>query len=186
MNVKTISIRHLAPAPYNPRKPMKKGSKTYRTLKRSLKNFGLVEPLVWNERSGHVVGGHQRLQILSDLGWTDVPVCVVDLEESAEKALNVVLNNRQAQSDWDVEKLAKVLEEIQTTDAEALSQTGFSDKHLDELLHGLSQKGEVDVEQGPQRIEICLIVPIEKLEEVRPEIDALLGRFGLECHIRQR
>src|SRR5438067_7347171 len=109
--VRTLPIEQLKPAPYNPRKVLRPGSPAYRKLKASLAEFGLVEPLVWNELTGHVVGGHARLRILAELGVTEVPVSVVRLSAAREKALNVVLNNQEAQSRYDPSKLADLLTE---------------------------------------------------------------------------
>src|SRR5689334_15689334 len=94
LEIRVLPIGHLKPAPYNPRKPVRPGSPAYRKLRASLAEFGLVEPLVWNERTGHVVGGHARLAILKELGVAEVPVSVVRLDDARERALNVVLNNQ--------------------------------------------------------------------------------------------
>src|SRR5262249_46401676 len=104
--VRVLPIDRLIPAPYNPRKALKPGDKAYHKLERSLRQFGLVEPLVWNERTGHVVGGHARLAILRAMGVTEVPVSVVNLSDAREKALNVVLNNQEAQGRYDPSRLA--------------------------------------------------------------------------------
>src|SRR5438270_8431335 len=110
--VRTLPIDELKPAPYNPRKALKPDSPAYRKLRASLAEFGLVEPLVWNELTGHVVGGHARLRILRELGVTEVPVSVVRLSEPREKALNVVLNNHEAQGRYDAGKLADLLTDL--------------------------------------------------------------------------
>src|SRR5689334_2792401 len=74
IDVRTLPVGQLTPAEYNPRQPLGPTDKAYRKLRRSIERFGLVEPLVWNELSGRVVGGHLRLQILKELGITEVPV----------------------------------------------------------------------------------------------------------------
>ncbi len=89
--IRVVPLAQLQPAAYNPRKPLSPTSPAYRKLKASLTGFGLVEPLVWNEATGRVVGGHARLRILKELGYTEVPVSVVRLDEARERALNVVL-----------------------------------------------------------------------------------------------
>ena len=66
MELRTMSMTDLVPAPYNPRRGLKPAA--YRKLAASLREFGLVEPLVWNELTGHVVGGHMRLRILKEMG----------------------------------------------------------------------------------------------------------------------
>lgn len=90
LDVRTLPLVDLKPAPYNPRQSLKATDRRYRKLAASLREFGLVEPLIWNELTGHVVGGHARLAILTEMGVTDVPVSVVRLTPEREKALNVV------------------------------------------------------------------------------------------------
>ena len=57
-----------------------------------MERFGAVQPIIWNERSGYVVGGHQRLKVLRRKKVQEVAVVVVDLDETEEKALNLALN----------------------------------------------------------------------------------------------
>lgn len=83
--VRTLPLTDLKPAPYNPRQVLKATDRRYRKLAASLREFGLVEPLIWNELTGHVVGGHARLAILAEMGVTDVPVSVVRLTPSGKK-----------------------------------------------------------------------------------------------------
>ena len=113
IELRTLPIDQLKPAAYNPRKTLRPGSPAYRKLKASIAEFGLVEPLVWNELTGHVVGGHARLKVLRELSFTEVPVSVVRLDNNREKALNIVLNNQEAQGRYDPTKLAAVLEELE-------------------------------------------------------------------------
>src|SRR5262245_10514883 len=79
MNIRKIAISKINRAPYNPRKKLEKADPEYQKLLRSINEFGLVEPLIWNKRTGNLVGGHQRLTVLVDEGATEVDVSVVDL-----------------------------------------------------------------------------------------------------------
>jgi ParB-like chromosome segregation protein Spo0J len=84
-------------------------------LRSNLERVGLLEPIIWNRRTGNVVGGHQRLAALDALeGSQDylVPVAVVDLDEREEKAQNVFLNNGEAQGEWDMDLLGDLLRDI--------------------------------------------------------------------------
>src|SRR5829696_1106426 len=121
--LRVVPLADLKPAPYNPRRVLAPTSPAYKKLKASLAEFGLVEPLVWNELTGHVVGGHARLRILKELGVTEVPVSVVRLTDAREKSLNVVLNNQEAQGRYDTAKLADVLTELE--DLPEFELTGF-------------------------------------------------------------
>lgn len=82
-------LTDLIPATYNPRKDLKPGDPEYEKLKRSLDEFGYVEPIIWNKRTGNVVGGHQRLKVLKADGIKEVDCVVIDFDEEKEKALNV-------------------------------------------------------------------------------------------------
>ena len=72
-----------------------------------------MEPVIWNRQTGNVVGGHQRLKVLVDMGQTEIDCVVVDLDLRREKALNVALN--KIQGDWDEEKLASLMAEFDAT-----------------------------------------------------------------------
>lgn len=92
-------------APYNPRTLQETAR---RKLRANLKKVGLVEPPVWNERTGNLVGGHQRVSILDSLMGTDnylLPVAKVDFDDKTEREQNIFLNNEEAQGDWDYEKM---------------------------------------------------------------------------------
>lgn len=93
----TMKLEDLADAPYNPRKISPKALKG---LQSSLAEFGVVQPVVWNKRTKHIVGGHQRVRALKAKGETEVPVVVVDLDEKREKALNVSLNNPKIEGEF--------------------------------------------------------------------------------------
>lgn len=90
MVIEDRPLADLNPAPYNPRSIT---PEALSGLDRSISEFGLVEPIVWNRRSGNVVGGHQRLKLLQERGVRHTKVVVVDLDEPRERALNLTLNN---------------------------------------------------------------------------------------------
>ncbi|GAA4703877.1 site-specific DNA-methyltransferase [Brevibacillus fulvus] len=132
MDIRKIPVSLINPAPYNPRIDLQPGDPDYEKLKRSIEEFGYVEPLVWNERSGNLVGGHQRYKILvNEQGAVEVEVSVVDLDDSREKALNLALN--KISGGWDEEKLAQVLSDLQQTDID-ISLTGFGEEEINSLL----------------------------------------------------
>ncbi len=181
LEIRTLPAADLRPAPYNPRRPLAPSSPAYRKLRASLEAFGLVEPLVWNARTGHVVGGHARLAILRDLGVTEVPVAVVDLDDAREKALNVVLNNRDAQGKYDPDKLADILTEL--ADLPELPLTGFTAADLANL-----RLAPVGLEPEPPtdgRIEVVLGLSAERFGEYGPTLDGWARADGVEVHVRR-
>ena len=58
MNIQKIKAELLNPAAYNPRKDLNPGDKEHEKLKRSIEEFGYVEPVIWNQKTDNVVGGH--------------------------------------------------------------------------------------------------------------------------------
>ena len=91
MEIQKIAINKLIPATYNPRKNLKPNDPEYQKIKKSILEFGFVSPLVVN-KDMTVIGGHQRLKLLQELGFESVECIIVDLDKTKEKALNVALN----------------------------------------------------------------------------------------------
>ncbi len=129
MKIVTLPVSDLHPADYNPRKDLAPGDKQYEKLTRSIETFGYVEPIVWNRTTGNIVGGHQRLKVLVQKGYTEVQVVEVELNEQEERILNVSLNKISGR--WDNEKLTAILDELKEQGEMAL--TGFDDWELDAL-----------------------------------------------------
>lgn len=153
MDIQKIPAARLNPAAYNPRKDLKPGDREYEKLKRSIVEFGYVEPVIWNIQTGNVVGGHQRLKVLVDMGQTEIDCVVVDLDLRREKALNVALN--KIQGDWDEEKLASLMAEFDATDFD-VSLTGFEAGEVDALLNRFysheAQEDEFDADAAREQI----------------------------------
>lgn len=120
-----VDLKRMNPAPYNPRKTLAPGDAEWERLVRSIDEFGYVEVMVWNRRTGHLVGGHQRYNVLRHRGVTRAQVSVVDLDEAREKALNLALNKVRGQ--WDHEALADLLNELGGLDGFDVTLTGFDE-----------------------------------------------------------
>ena len=148
MRIEHKAISELIPAPYNPRKDIQPYDEEYEKLKRSLQEFGYVEPVIWNERTGYVVGGHQRLKVLKQLGETEIDCVIVDLPEEQEKALNIALN--KINNDWDDDKLKALLEDLQDTDID-ITLTGFDSAELDKYLKIEDDEDDEDGYFGDER-----------------------------------
>ena len=138
MTIETIKVERLLPADYNPRKDLKPRDAEYEKLKRSIEQFGYVEPVIWNKTTGRVVGGHQRLKVLLDMGITEVECVVVEMDEEKEKALNIALN--KISGEWDKDKLALLISDLQGTDFD-VSLTGFEPAEIDALFKDTLKDG---------------------------------------------
>ena len=144
MEIQKIPISQINPAKYNPRLDLQPGDSDYEKLKKSMDEFDLVEPLIWNKRNGNLVGGHQRLKILIEQGRTDVEVSIVDLSDSKEKALNLALN--KISGDWDLPKLKDLLQELDTGEFD-IGITGFDEAEMEKLMsqyHNFDEQKEYD------------------------------------------
>ena len=141
MLIEKKNTADLLPADYNPRKDLKPGDAEYEKLKRSIEQFGYVEPVIWNKTTGRVVGGHQRLKVLMDMGMTKVDCVVVEMDEDKEKALNIALN--KISGDWDKDKLALLIADLQGADFD-VSLTGFEPAEIDDLFKDTLKDGIKD------------------------------------------
>lgn len=166
MNITRKAITELKAAEYNPRVKLREGDREYEKIKNSIERFGYIEPVIWNRQTGNVVGGHQRLQVLTDLGETEVDVVEVDLPLLKEKQLNVTLNKVRGR--WDYEKLEGLL-----NDLEDVAITGFEQYEIDELNMDYSHIDELLEEEfttfsAAERdtFNMTFVLPIEAREAV--------------------
>ena len=141
LKIRRISLSKINPAPYNPRKDLKPGDPEYEKLKRSMDEFGIVDPLVWNERTGNLIGGHQRYKIILASGETEVDVSVVDLDKQREKALNIALN--KISGEWDSQKLKDLLMEIDDGLFD-MGLTGFNSEEIEEMMTQHFKPADID------------------------------------------
>lgn len=135
METRKMRIEELNPAFYNPRIDLEPGDPDYEKLKQSINKFGHVQPIVWNKRNGNIVGGHQSLKVLKDLGYTEVDCVIVDLDNSEEKALNIALNKISGR--WDIDKLSELMNELVEDGLADL--TGYSEDEIERLTSQIEQ-----------------------------------------------
>lgn len=137
MEWRTIPVGDLRPAAYNPRKKLKPGDKEYEKIKKSIQEFGYVEPIIVNFDMT-VIGGHQRLTVLKDLGYTEVQCVMVHIEDEAKvKALNIALN--KITGAWNEQLLADLIVDLQSQDFN-IDLTGFEPAEIDQLFSKVHNK----------------------------------------------
>ena len=120
----------LKPHPDNPRAIDDYAAKG---LRQSIKDFGLVQPIVWNARSGYILGGHQRLDQADELKGTQdysLTVAKVDLDEDDEKRLLLILNAQGVQGVWDIELFGSLAESM---GLDGLKSAGFGITDLGQM-----------------------------------------------------
>lgn len=167
MIIEKKHIDELLPAEYNPRISLKdENPEEFEKLKKSIETFGIVDPVIWNKRTGYVVGGHQRLSVLKELGYEEIDVSVVDLDDAKEKALNIALN--KISGEWDEPKLKDLLEELQLTDIDE-TLTGFSNDEIEGLME------EIDLDDFFEQItEVEDQIENDENEEEKEKEDRLV------------
>jgi hypothetical protein len=126
--IQKVKLTDLKPAAYNPRVIAKDA---YEGLGNSLNRFGLLSLIIWNKRTGNIVGGHQRYKQLVEMGVTETDVVVVNLDDNDEVALNISLNNPAMRGDFTKEVIDLLRKsEVQIGNA-------FNDLGLDDLFNYL-------------------------------------------------
>ena len=190
MDIVKKNVKDLIPADYNPRKDLQPGDAEYEKLKRSIEEFGYVEPVIWNKKTKRVVGGHQRLKVLIASGITEVDCVVVNFSEEKEKALNVALN--KISGAWDTDKLALLITDLQGSDFD-VTLTGFDPEELDDLFRDSVADGvhdddfDVESELGQTEMPDGIDEDADELfddldsdgEDAEPEEDDLFGDIDL-------
>lgn len=129
MEIRRMKVKELRPAEYNPRIELKPGDAEYEALKTSLETSGIVIPIVWNEDTGRVVGGHQRLKVIMELGIEETDVSVVHLDETRERQANIALN--RIEGEFDDEKLHALFSEFNVED---ILSTGFTAEEYSDIF----------------------------------------------------
>lgn len=126
---KPMLLTELKAATYNPRKihPQK-----YKSLKKSIQHYGILEPLLVNKRTGNtIVSGHQRLRVATELGLETVPAQIIDVDVATEKLLNVGMNNATGENDK--EKMTNVFKDLISSGLD-LDISGFRSDEISNMV----------------------------------------------------
>jgi hypothetical protein len=136
MEIKTIKIKDLRPAEYNPRE---KSEHVLSAVRQSIKEYGFLQPVVVNihqcercgDRKNVIVGGHRRIEAAQAEGIDEVPAVFVNLHIEDEKKANLRLN---AQENFKRDQLASLITELHALDAGSLNTLGFDAQEIIRLL----------------------------------------------------
>lgn len=181
---RVVKLADLHPAPYNPRADLQPGDPDFETIRTSIETYGLVDDLVWNEATGNLVGGHQRLKVLRSLGVEEIAVKVVNLSPGLERSLNVMLN--KAVGRWDNERLVALHDELGSL--EDSGPTGFSGDEIDGIRFGLEQPDDASWDdalvktnstpEGRSFRQLTLTLSVAQAEDVENAIARARGELG--------
>lgn len=140
LNLQEMRLADLHPAEYNPRVELKPDDPEYQKIRRSIEEFGYADPIIANQ-DGTIIGGHQRYNVLRDLGYETVQVVVVDLDKPREKALNLALN--KITGSWDEEKVYDLLMELDLSDID-MQLSGFERDEFETLAVKFQEEATED------------------------------------------
>jgi ParB-like chromosome segregation protein Spo0J len=160
MEFKKVFISELKPAKYNPRKDLQPNDPEYQQIKGSIEEFGYVEPVIINS-DNTVIGGHQRLKVLKELGNAQIDVVQIDTPKNKEKALNVALN--KISGEWDMDRLTVLLGELKTEGL--LEITGFDEKEFAALKADLEKVEDPKEVPLKSAFEVIIECPNESEQE---------------------
>ena len=170
MEFKKLPIADLRAAEYNPRKALKPGDKEYEKIKNSIVEFGYCEPVIVNADMT-IIGGHQRVTVLKDLGYEEIECIVISIDKTKEKALNIALN--KITGEWNKELLADLIKDLQESDFD-VAFTGFEPPEIEQLFNAVHDKkiteDDFDVEEE-----------LKKPTVARPGDVWLLGNHRVVC-----
>jgi len=163
-----FQIASLVPWEENPRDISPEALKG---LRDSLEKFGYVDLIVINKRNMQVVSGHQRLRVLKEDGVQEVTCLAVDMDEIAQNALAVTLNNQQI-TGFFTKTLIPILEDLRLK-----MPADYLNLRLAELRQGLE---EFELEKMGKTLPDDVPAP-PKVAVTKPGDLWILGEHRLLC-----
>lgn len=144
----------------------------------SLDDYGLLEFPVWNKRTGELVGGHQRVEVLRQKGYTHTPVIICDLEPDEQAGANLALN--APYGFFDEEKLEAKLKKLQAKRFD-LDRTGLPPYQIADILQKAPDYSKAVRELHPKTVDEILSHDArdDKKGDEDESADDLCGRCGI-------
>lgn len=164
--VVSISRKDIVPDDINPRTITDENRKR---LKESIEKNGLVGHPVWNRTTGHIVGGHQRIDALDSLMRTkDYPldVLAVEMPLKDEIRLNVALNNQDSQGEFNFDAIAELARDF---DLDLSTDFGFSDDVIEVNFPEFSM-GDIGGGTEPQESRSASEEDIAHMKEMKKKV----------------
>ena len=168
MNYEMADPKRLEPSAYNPRKI---SAEEMDKLRRSIREFGLVQPIIVQMPGNRIIAGHQRREAAIAEGLKRVPVHRLRISDAKSRAMNLALN--RISGEWDDDKLVILLRELEEQDR---GLTGFGEdeiaKLLGEALEGKSVE-EIEVKSAPEIVWFLIAIPLARFGQVQEHIAGL-------------
>ena len=151
---RTVKIEDITPNPKNPRIDLRPEMPLYKRLRESIEHYGYLDPIIWNKRTGMIVSGHQRFQVMKDIAdekgekLESIDVMEVDMSETKQDSFMIAVNKITGL--WDTEKLTALFKEL---DEEDLSYTGFEEFEIQSYLDNNTEGNIRELDEDADYIE---------------------------------
>jgi DNA modification methylase len=146
LKIEYVALSSLRHPEKNPRRWTKEATAQ---LTESIKQYGVVDPLVVNNaagREGVILGGNFRAEVLKDMGHKVVPVVHVTIADPAKEAELIIRLNHNT-GDWDLNLLAEF-------DPSLLFSIGFSSEEMDKIFPADEHPEVFDLEKELKKLDI--------------------------------
>lgn len=171
-----IPIETVRPAAKNPRRG------DISAIRESLESNGQYKPIVANKRTNEILAGNHTWKAAVSLGWKEIAVSWVDVDEEAAARIILVDNRSNDLSSYSNEDLAELLDSLGSIDG-----TGYSQDDLDDLLANLQPAEDDEWEKAVDGLtddrepfqQMTFILHDDQVSQVKKAIEAAkkLGEF---------
>ena len=172
---RVMPLAKLAP---NPRNPRRHPDEQIERLMASLRADGQTRPLLVRKDNLMLIAGHGVREAALRLGWTDIAVRLLDVDQAAADRIMLGDNRFSDLSSQDDERVAELLREIGAGD---WLTAGFSDDEANKLLRSLDQAEltirEVETAAVRDTFWIAVRGPLARQADVLTRIKQLLGEY---------
>ena len=132
IGLEMVDPRQLLAHPWNPKKHPGPQREVMRGL---MDSVGWVAPMIHNQRTGHTLDGHMRIEEAITKGDETIPVLVVDVAEEEEPTVLLMFDQMRALAEPDPENIKRLLND--------LDEVGEQDARLVQFLANL--RGDVEL-----------------------------------------
>lgn len=168
--IRYVETTSLNPSAYNPRKI---NPREFAKLRRLIKEFGFVEPVVLRAEGNQIVGGHQRVRAALAEDVKKIPAVFLNITDARAKALNLALN--RIGGEWNIPDLKDVLAELDDLEDSDIGITGFDHQEIQDLVAKVKdgELEEMNLKPPPKMVWILAGIPINQLGSVQADLAAL-------------
>ena len=131
-----LPIASLTPWHRNPRN----NDAAAERLAYTIQEHGWTTPLLVQQGTSRIIGGHTRLKAALKLGLAEVPCMLLDVDDAQADAIAIADNRLGELAEWDGDELAALLRELEADGAD-MAAIGYDESELAEVLAGLEDGG---------------------------------------------